>query len=205
MIDTTCYVTAPHGSVWHPDVWALLPSLLRTKQQAQENAEIEDLLNKLEVAVNEITNHNIVFGDPDDIQMDILQVGVDNGLYEEWRLSHFRPSQRRKKSRELWEQLVENGGVDEYVAYLLTNQIIEGKGKARCPHCRREYWREFIQPAGGTTDPGMPMVYWVNNLPEDWGKQGPGHFQYDSICGETCWDCGIDGPPLGPPRPADAE
>lgn len=200
-MDTTAYVSAPHGSVWHPDVWVLLPLLLRTKQLAEENPEIQDLLDKLDVALTEITNDHLVSGDPDDIRMDVLQVGVDNGLYEEWRLAHFRPSQQRKQRREFWEKLVEDGRVEERVAYMLTNQIIDGNAVSTCKFCGRDYWREFIQTGGGTTPPGMPMIYWINSGPKDWGRQGPGHFQYDSICGGKCWDCGIDGPPLGPPRP----
>lgn len=205
MIDTTCYISAPHGSVWHPDVWVLLPLLLCTKQQAQENPELQDLLDKLEVALLEITNGHLVSGDPDDIRMDVLQVGVDNGLYDEWRLNDYRRSERDKARREFWKGMAAAGRIDEERAYMLTRQIVDGKAVSTCQYCGHDYWREFIQPAGGTTDPGMPMIYWVNSGPDDWGKQGPGHFQYDSICGGLCWDCGIDGPPLGPPRPANAE
>jgi hypothetical protein len=194
-MDTTHYIKAPHGSIWHPDVWVLLPFLLRTKQQAEENEELKDLLDKLSEALSEITNDNLVSGDSDDIQMDVLQVGVDNGLYEEWRLAHFLPSQQRKERRAFWEKLVADGRVDEQVAYMLTNQIIDGNAVSTCKYCGRDYWREFIQPAGGTTPVGMPMIYWINSCPDDWGKQEAGHFQYDSICGGKCWDCGIDGIP----------
>lgn len=204
MIDTTCYVTAPHGSVWHPDAWALLPFVLRTMRQAHDNQELKVYVEQLDAVMNSLLD-SVRESDLIDVHMDVMQVSVDMGLRQQWELNDYRRKKRDEERKEFWQNMIDEGRIDEYKAYLLTNQIIKGKAVSTCKHCGVDYWREFVQPAAGDATPGMPMIYWVNNVPGDWEKQGPGHFQYDSICGGICWDCGIDGPPAGPPKPVSAE
>lgn len=183
-IDTTCYITGPYGGVWHPDAWAALPCLLRT---VSAGAEYTERLNNWLVHLHT----DVIQPHATAIRMDMLHVGVAIGTHEPWQLTHEPIRHRAVTQRVFWTDVL-----GEYDGTIFATQVVDGYGISTCRHCGYRYFREFIDKYSGT-----PMIYWIMQTPDGWDPPGPGHFQYDSICGGLCWTCGIDGPPEGPAKP----